>query len=180
MKQHKKHKRRRSMRRKTLTLVVIPAVVGTSLVGGFAAAVFTMSGSVQADGHVATPTSPTATAHIAALWPGECSDVTVTFANDNEHAVILDGIAGTITQQPSADERGRNVGHGGSTTDPVVWRGASDALEDRVIPASGSATFTISDAVCLSAAAGAEVAGDDVAASISFGFHVPAGTDYRG
>lgn len=179
MRQHKKHKRRRSMRRRTLTLVVIPAVVGASLVGGFAAAVFTMSGSVQADGHVATPTSPTATAHIAALWPGECSDVIVTFANDNEHAVVIDAISGSITQQPDSGDRGHHLVHG-DNSDPVVWRADSDALAGRVVTASGSATFTISDAVCLSAAAGAEVEGDDVAASITFGFHVPAGTDYRG
>ena len=49
-----------------------------------------------------------------------------------------------------------------------------------MIPASGSATFTIPDAVCLAPEAPNEVQGKDVAASVTFGFHVPVGTEYHG
>jgi hypothetical protein len=179
MKQHKKHKRRRRNRRRTLALVAVPAVVGASLVGGFAAAVLTMSGTVQADGKVATPTSPTASARIATLWPGECSDVSVTFSNDNDRPVVIDGVDGTITQQPGGGGGGR-AGDDGLGDGPAVWRGAGDALANRRIPARGSASFTIRDAVCLSSQVTVTVQGEDVAASVTFGFHVPAGTEYRG
>lgn len=167
------------MKRKTLKLVALPAIVGASLVGGFAAAVFTLTGSVEADGEVATPVSPTATAHIDDLWPGECSDVSVTFTNDNAHAVVIDTIGGRITEQPSTGDHGQGKDQGGGN-DPVVWRGSSQALAGEEIPPDDSETFTIPAAVCLTSKAGDEVAGEDVAASITFGFHVPAGDDYSG
>lgn len=170
-----KHRARR--KRTTLKLVVVPAVVGAALVGGFAAAAFTLSGTVEADGKVATPASPTATAQIATVWPGECADVSVTFANGNDRPVVIDDIRGSITRQPS--DSGRHQDQGGGN-DPVVWRGAPDALNGREVPADGSATFTIHDAVCLSTKAGSSVAGDDIAATIAFDAHVPDGTEYRG
>jgi len=173
-----KHKAKRKPRHRALKLVAIPAVVGASLTGGFAAAVFTMSGSVEADGRVATPTSPTASAKIASLWPGDCAEVSVTFTNDNEHAVVIDGITGSITKQPDTGDR--NSRDRGTSNDPVVWRGSSDALQGRAIPASGSATFTIPDAVCLSAKVTDQIQGDEVTASVTFGFHLAAGTEYQG
>lgn len=179
MKKHRrKHQAQRTLRHKALKLVMIPAVVGASLVGGFAAAVFTLSGTVEADGKVATPSDPTATAHIATLWPGECSDVSVTVTNDNERPIVIDTIAGTITQQPAGDQ-----GHGtdrGAGNDPAVWRGAANALQDKQVPAGGSASLTIHDAVCLSAKAGGEVAGKDVTATVTLAFHIPAGSEYVG
>lgn len=171
-----KHRAPRKKRR-ILKLVVVPAVVGGALVGGFAVAAFTLSGTVEADGKVATPTSPTATAQIASVWPGECADVSVTFTNDNDRAVVIDDIRGRITQQPSSGDHGNDHGAG---NDLVVWRGAPDALSGRAVPAHGSATFTVPDAVCLSTRVDNRVAGDDIAASIAFDAHVPDGTEYHG
>lgn len=173
-----KHRAPRKKHR-SLKLVVMPAVVGAALVGGFAAAAFTMSGSVEADGKVATPTSPTATAQIATLWPGECADVTVTFANANDRPVVIDGIRGSITQQPGAGAHDRHQDQGPGN-DLVGWRGDPDALDGRQVPADGSATFTIPGAVCLSTRADGSVQGDDVAATITFDSHIPDGTQYHG
>ena len=174
----KKHTTTRSTRRRSLRLLVIPAAIGASLVGGFALAAFTMTGTVEADGSVATPTSPTATAHIAPLWPGECSDVSVTFSNDNDQPVVIDTISGAITRQPGTDDAPGTAPDAGSRL--VVWQGAPSALQDRRIPAGGSASFTIHDAVCLSGAATNEVEGKDVTASVGFTFHIPVGTEYQG
>lgn len=174
MKKHKLTRRRRPLR-----LVMIPAAVGASLVGGFALAAFTLSGSVEAHGKVATPTSPTAIAHISSLWPGECSDVSVTFTNGNDEPVVIDTIAGTITQQPGPGDLGQGKDHG-IGNDPVVWRASPQALQGQQIPASDSGSFTIPDAVCLSSKAGNEIEGKDVAASVAFGFHIPVGTEYQG
>lgn len=175
----KKHKLTRPARRRPLRVLVIPGAIGASLVGGFALAAFTMTGSVEADGTVATPTSPTAVAHIATLWPGECADVSVTFTNDNDQPVVIDSIDGRITRQPSAGNLGKGKDHGVGN-DPVVWHAAPTALQDREIPAGGAASFTIPDAVCLSGKVGNEVAGSDVTASVDFGFHVEVGTEYEG
>lgn len=150
--------------------LLVPAAVGASLVGGFAAAMFTLSVTAEADGTVATPSQPTASATVAhALWPGYCEDVAVTFRNDNDHEVVVDQVHGSITGQP---------GKGQSAL--VRWKEQPNALRGQSVPANGTQTLTIPNAVCLSPAADAAVQGSSVAAQVEFDFHVPTGTEYDG
>ena len=148
--------------RRLIPVALGSAATGAALAGGVAVAAFTVAGSVVAHGTVATPSSPTALAHIATLWPGSCADVSVTFANHNAHPVLLDDITGRITAGPGA------------------WRAAQDALAGRRIPSHGSVRLTIPDAVCLAATATNDTAGRSVAAAVTFGFHLPAETEYDG
>ena len=104
--------------------LLIPAAVGASLVSGFAAAAFTLSVSADADGTVATPSQPTASATVAhALWPGYCEDVTATFRNDNDHEVVVDQVDGSITSQPDDGQ------------DALVrWKEQPDVLRGQSVP----------------------------------------------
>jgi len=156
--------------RKISRLVTIPAIVGASLVSGFAVAAFVLSASVEASGKVATVTAPTARAHITeALWPGDCEDISVTFHNGNDRAIVVGRIDGSIAGQP-----------GNGRGNLVRYQGTPHDLAGKTVPANSSATFVFLDAVCLSPSATNTVAGEDVTALVRFSFEVPVGSEYEG
>ena len=124
----------------------VPFVAGAALVGGFAFAAFTPIGGFFADGQTASTEDLTSSnAHMAGvLWPGECNPVTFTLSNPNPRAV-------EITSAEQHGETGGGINAPEFIREVVHSNIGPNALVGERIAANDSRTFTVDDAVCLSA-----------------------------
>lgn len=147
-------------------------------VGGFASATFLLSSQGDASGEVAKPSNPTVTGHtIDELWPGYCSDVSVSFENDNDVAVKILSVDGSV--DPLLGTIGQGNGQG--QVNVLKWQGNTTgqfSALNRVVAAGDTYVITIPNAVCLDDKAQDDVAGDSVKAHLTIKSEVVAGSEY--
>jgi hypothetical protein len=144
---------------------LIAASLGAITAVGVASfAFFTAATSVHAEGNTQTTQAVRVTgAHVEALRPGVCADVTFTLNNDSD--VLLTGVSGVRSVAVNAS--GGAAGHlhlapylhAGSTV-PDLINGGGYVFEG--IPANGSRTVTFKNAVCMDLGAGDDAQGQAV------------------
>lgn len=164
---------------------IVGGVIGAVVAGGVAFAAFTSSGTFMAGGNVSSGAQPlTATSGtITELFPGDCSDVTVTFHNPNKQPATIDLSKGsaalgslTATLNGSASSL-LAVNKTGTGNFPAL--GGSADPNTLIAPAGGDITGTVTNLLCLSSTATDAIKGQHVVLSGTVPFTV-AGTEYKG
>lgn len=157
-------------KRKIMTRVGIPFIVGAALVGGFAAASFTPHAAFWAGGNVAAAQhGQVAEAHVVdALWPGYCNDITFDLTNPNPVPVEITDLAqhGTIT---SSDSR---------LLDFLSYNVAARALDGERIGAGETRTFVLRDGVCLDGNVDSARMGEDFKVGVFASLNVIPGNEH--
>lgn len=133
------------------------AIFGTGLaaftVGTAALAMFTTNMQPWAPGAVATVTHPTSSAQVVGvIWPGDCNDVEVTVNNSMPKGITITDVGNTGFRGVSDTAASQN-GNANRLEDFLTQANVADALDGKTVPANDSRTFTIPNAVCLSAQA---------------------------
>lgn len=157
---------------------IVGGALGTAMVGMAAFAAFTGAGNFVAGGNVenAPVALDAAGGQIESLYPGRCSDVTVTFSNPNSHPAKpdLQAISGANTAINASGVTGLALNP--AAFSPQV-RQAAAAFE---VPAGSKASFTIPNLLCLSPQAGNDVAGKPVSLTGHVPFVYVTETEYQG
>lgn len=163
---------------------IVGGVVSAAVVGGIAFAAFTTTGNFGAAGqvHNAPVALDAAGGQIETLYPGGCSDVTVTFSNSNDHAAKVDA-----TTLASGSAIGATLN--GATSNLLAWNPNTGAVltpavvaagQAFTVPAGGQASFTLPNLLCLDGDATNAVAGQTVAISGHVPFVLANDTEYTG
>jgi hypothetical protein len=166
------------MKKNTKRVGIVGGAVATLIGGGVAFAAFTSTGAFEAHGTTGQPLSLTADGgSIGDLWPGGCSDATVTFHNPNTHDATVDLSklsTGSVSLTGALTSLNPNLGQ-------VPGIGAVVAA-GRVftVPAGQDASFTIPKLVCLSGTATNSNLGEDVALTGTVPFVLANDSDFAG
>ena len=160
-------------------------IIGTAVVAlagtGVAFAAFTSTGAFQASGAVHdAPIQLTAGGgSIDTLYPGGCSDVTVTFVNPNDHDAKIDlSRINTSTLAFTANDGGKAVINPNIVS---ILSGLQGAAGSFVVPANGNtASFTVPNMVCLSKTAVNTDAAAPIALSGTVPFVLATDSEYNG
>jgi hypothetical protein len=169
------------MKKNTKRVAIVGGMVATLVGGGVAFAAFTSTGAFQASGVVHdAPVSLTADGgSIGTLYPGGCSDVTVTFGNPNDHAAKVDLTrlnTGSINLSSSLGSLvALNPDLGAVLTSAV-----QSAASTFTVPAGQDASFTVPNLVCLSKNATNDAAGKAVTLSGTVPFVLATDSEYAG
>lgn len=172
------------MKKNTKRAAVVGGVVAVVVGGGVAFAAFTASGSFQASGKVSdAPINLGADGgSIQTLYPGGCSDVTVTFNNPNDHDArvdidaLLKGQGGSIGLTDNAGGLAVFNPNLGAVLTPDIQA----AGKVFTVPAHQDASFTVPNLVCLSTSATNADAGKAVALAGTVPFVLANDTEYAG
>jgi hypothetical protein len=171
-----------NMKKNIRRTAIVGGVVGVVAAGGAAFAAFTATGAFQASGTVHdAPVSLTADGgSIQTLYPGGCSDVTVTFGNSNDHDAKVDLTklnTGTISLTST-------LGNGMAVLNPnwgaVLTPAVQAAGSTFTVPAGKQASFTVPNLVCLSKNATNADAGKTVSLSGTVPFVLATDSEYNG
>jgi len=173
------------MKKNTKRLGIVGGVVTALVGGGVAFAAFTSSSAFNATGQVAdAPQNLTASAtgsSIEQLYPGRCSDVTVSFHNPNDHdasvnfealgsgsvSAVLNGVSSSLlVLNPHIGDAGVTAG----MANPFTF----------VVPAGSDAAFTVPNLLCLSQHATNDVAGQTATLSGTVPFKYATEDEYAG
>ena len=159
---------------------IVGGAVGALMVGMAAFAAFTGLGNFAAGGNVhdAPVALAAAGGSIEQMYPGRCSDVTVTFSNPNDHAAKVDvarlntaTISATLNGQPS------NL----LAFNPNIAQVLTQAAQQQAsleVPAGGTQSYTLPNLLCLSQSADNTVASQPVALSGSAPFVFDTESEY--
>jgi len=172
------------MKKNTKRIGIVGAGVLALAGTGVAYAAFTSSGSFSASGSVAkAPQALTASATgsgIEELYPGRCSDVTVSFHNPNDHNASVDmlalasgSVSATLDGAPS-----NLLVFNPHIGDAGVTQGMANPFTFTV-PAGGDAAFTVPNLLCLSDKATNDVAGKTAAVSGTVPFKYAVESEYK-
>lgn len=167
------------MKKNTKRIGIVGAGVIALAGTGVAFAAFTGTGTFSAHGATGQMTTLTGTGTIdKALFPGTCENVTITFANPNPQAAMVDTSNVSVLLN--------NL----SSSNPLVKLSPANAhLESSdysfTVPASdgtndGTNTITIENAACLSQSADNAAAGKAVTVSGQVPFKLIPSTEYKG
>lgn len=154
--------------------------LGLAAAVGIATAQFTTNDSPWADVTIASTQHLQSTATVnGAVWPGDCNDVVLAVYNPNPHAVTVTGIGNTGFRN-SSDNTASENGNANRLEDFLYQADVHAALNGKVIPANGSKTLTVPNAVCLRPQADDARQGDTIQAGYFIAVSVNAGTEATG